>query len=168
MFCESDADRLLERFSDKELRWKISDTNIEFLAKPIDVIKAEFITEQILSCCGTVSIYDFLTHLGISEDLISIPLEAGLPDVIAGWCTECFMEWDSPWLDFHHEVIEDGSGIIFIVCFGRPSCYNIEDCPGSSKCVGMERGIPWEWKSQRASQEPSEKQVHLYLSTEET
>lgn len=139
MFCETDADSLMERFPGREFRWRISDTEIEFRATPLDVIKAEYITEQILNCCGTASIYDFLTHLGISEEDISVPVESGIPDVVAGWCADCFVEWDAPWLDIYHGYREDADGIVFILCFGHPFCYNVENCPGSSKCYGIER-----------------------------
>lgn len=137
MFCETDAESLMERFAGREVRWRISDTAIEFRATPLDVVKAELITEQILNCCGTVSIYDFITHLGIDEDLISIPIDSGVPDLTAGWCSECFVDYDSDWLDFIHTVTEDEEGLVFVICFGMPFCYKTETCSGAYNC---ERG----------------------------
>ena len=139
MFNESDADVLMDRLAASVLHFRITDTAIEFRARPIDVIKAEYVTNEILACCGTAAIYDFMSHLGIDEDDMSIPIDSGCDPLMQGWCMDCFDAVDSPWLEFIHSVAETSQGLEIVISFGIPPCGSMDDCRGFSTPNCLER-----------------------------
>lgn len=141
MHCDTDADLLMNKLAASVLHFRITDTAIEFRARPIDVIKAEYVTNEILACCGTASLYDFVTHLGIDENDISIPIHNDYEPLVAGWCQDCMYSSESPWLDFYHTLSEDSQGMVIVICFGFPPCDVMESCKGVGIDCCTERGF---------------------------